>query len=30
MQREHPEGKLLDPRSGEEFGWGELKKVYIS
>ncbi|GAA5905337.1 glucose-induced degradation complex subunit FYV10 [Sporobolomyces salmoneus] len=27
---EHPEGKLIEPATGEVFEWSELKKVYIS
>ncbi|GAA5836001.1 hypothetical protein JCM9279_002161 [Rhodotorula babjevae] len=27
---QHPEGKLVEPVTGEVFGWDDLKKVYIS
>ncbi|BGP23492.1 negative regulationof gluconeogenesis [Rhodotorula toruloides] len=27
---QHPEGKLIDPATGEVFEWDELKKVFIS
>ncbi|GAA5946907.1 hypothetical protein JCM3765_002070 [Sporobolomyces pararoseus] len=27
---EHPEGRLIEPVTGEVFDWSELKKVYIS
>ncbi|GAA5884524.1 hypothetical protein JCM6882_005287 [Rhodosporidiobolus microsporus] len=27
---QHPEGKLVEPVTGEVFGWDELKKVFIS
>lgn len=30
LERDHPERKLLDPRTGDEYAWSELKRVFIS